>query len=371
MKIFKILGVALTLATSTNTIGQIQFKENVPFQTVLDQAKKENKLVFIDCYTTWCGPCKYLSKNVFSDAELGNTYNSQFVNFKSDMEKGEGLEIAKKYDINAYPTLLWLDGEGEVVYQIVGAYAKEDFMKIANDVKVSENTLPAMLKRYESGNRDTEFLHKLATTASMSGIPHADVYATEYLKTIPKENWLLKDNLSFVYTAATSFDSEVTQYVLAHKTELNAENLTLFDAIIDNCLNTELTKAIDTGSEKELQDLLKKIDQYAPEKSAEKQAIELRYYSMTGNRAKLNELTSKYLKDSKDPWLLNSYAWDRFENETDEKLLKEAIVWAERSVKMEKDYANTDTLGQLYKKIGNEKKAAKWLAVSKKLEPKE
>lgn len=368
MKLIKLLSLALAISTVGSVFGQIRFKENVAFQTILDQAKSENKLVFMDCYTTWCGPCKWLSKEVFADNELGNVYNAQFVNFKSDMEKGEGLDIAKKYDINAYPTLLWLNGDGEVVFQVSGAMEKTYFMKFAEDVKNEENTLPNLISKYEAGNREPAFLEKLASTANLASVPNAPLYSYEYLKSIPQSEWLPK-NMNYIYNASNSFDSEVTQFVIAHKAEITDPNFVEY--VLGNCANTALKKAIENKSEAELEALTKNILKYSPEKTEYVTEMQLYFYKATGNRKKLNEVASAELKNSKDAALLNNYAWDRFENETDEKLLREAIVWAERAVKIERDFANTDTLGQLYKKIGNEKKAAKWLAISKELEAEE
>jgi uncharacterized protein YyaL (SSP411 family) len=59
------------------------------------KAKKENKLIFVDAYASWCGPCKLMVKNIFPLKTVGDYYNSHFINAKIDMEKGEGIELAK------------------------------------------------------------------------------------------------------------------------------------------------------------------------------------------------------------------------------------------------------------------------------------
>ena len=69
------------------------------FAQTLEQAKKENKLIFLDAFASWCGPCKLLDKNVFPKKEVGDYFNANFLNLHIDMEKGEGIEIAKKYSI--------------------------------------------------------------------------------------------------------------------------------------------------------------------------------------------------------------------------------------------------------------------------------
>ena len=67
----------------------IVFREG-NWEKILKQAKKEKKLIFVDCYTSWCGPCKMLAKNVFTQDKVADFYNTEFVCVKMDMEKGEG-----------------------------------------------------------------------------------------------------------------------------------------------------------------------------------------------------------------------------------------------------------------------------------------
>src|SRR5690349_11740714 len=101
--------VTYTLLLISNGYAQgIEFVHDKTFQEILDIAKKENKLVFMDAYTSWCGPCKRMAANVFPDPEAGAFFNSNFINVKIDMEKGEGPGISGKYGVRAYPTLFWI-----------------------------------------------------------------------------------------------------------------------------------------------------------------------------------------------------------------------------------------------------------------------
>src|SRR3989339_963144 len=91
--------------------------------------KKGPKIIFMDCYTTWCGPCKYMSEKIFPQELVGKFYNTNFVNIKMDMEKGEGIELAKKYEISAYPTFLILDADGNEINRIVGMGDADTFIE--------------------------------------------------------------------------------------------------------------------------------------------------------------------------------------------------------------------------------------------------
>ncbi len=94
-------------------------------------AANENgpSLVFLDCYTTWCGPCKRMAENIFPMKEAGDYFNAKFVNIKIDMEKGEGVDIAKYYGIKAYPTFLILDAKGKELGRVVGGGQLEQFIQ--------------------------------------------------------------------------------------------------------------------------------------------------------------------------------------------------------------------------------------------------
>lgn len=94
-------------------------------QAAFEKAKLENKLVFVDCYTTWCGPCKMLKQYTFKDVILGDYMKENYVSLAIDMETPEGEILAKKYGIEAYPTLLFLDKYGRVVNHQVGGIGAE------------------------------------------------------------------------------------------------------------------------------------------------------------------------------------------------------------------------------------------------------
>lgn len=107
--------------------------ENGSWEEVLAKAKKENKVIFVDAYAAWCGPCKYMANNVFPVAEVGEFYNQNFINYKYDMEKGTGPVFANKYKITAYPTFLFIDGEGNVVHRALGGRDKNGLIALGEE----------------------------------------------------------------------------------------------------------------------------------------------------------------------------------------------------------------------------------------------
>ncbi|GAB3962254.1 hypothetical protein GCM10028805_63000 [Spirosoma harenae] len=112
----------------------IQFTE-ASWKDILKKAKAEKKVIFLDAYTSWCGPCKQLQKNVFTKKPVGDFYNGKFINVKMDMEKGEGPAFSQVYPVEAYPTLLFIDGNGKLLKKVLGYQTPEDLIAIGKSVK--------------------------------------------------------------------------------------------------------------------------------------------------------------------------------------------------------------------------------------------
>ena len=97
------------------------------FEAACQAASAEKKIVFIDFFTSWCGPCKELDKTTWLDAAVGTLLRDKAVALKIDAEK-EGKDLARRYKINAYPTLLLLQPDGTELDRIVGYRPADKFM---------------------------------------------------------------------------------------------------------------------------------------------------------------------------------------------------------------------------------------------------
>ena len=98
----------------------VQFQDLI-YEEALKKAGKEGKMVFMDCYTVWCGPCKMMNERVFTQKVVGDYFKKHFIPLKVDMEKGEGIALRKKFDVNAFPTMFILDAEGNIVGKLQGS----------------------------------------------------------------------------------------------------------------------------------------------------------------------------------------------------------------------------------------------------------
>lgn len=127
----KILLSTFLFAFASIAIGQINFQD-ISFDEALVKAKTENKKVFIDVYTDWCGPCKSIDKNVFKKKEIGDRMNPDYVSIKIEAEKDADRGSLKQFSVRAYPTMLILDGDGKLLHRIVGSKSVQGFHKELN-----------------------------------------------------------------------------------------------------------------------------------------------------------------------------------------------------------------------------------------------
>lgn len=148
----KKLFILLVCLVTTNLLyAQGVNFQHLTYAEALEKAKMENKLVFMDCYTSWCGPCKYMAKEVFTLKEAGDYFNSRFINIKFDMEEGEGKELAHKFKVRAYPTFFILRADGSMQHKIVGGAELNAFIEKVERGLHQETTLPYLTERYCSG----------------------------------------------------------------------------------------------------------------------------------------------------------------------------------------------------------------------------
>lgn len=187
--IFLVLLLFFTAAGFSQQEAGIHFIEGEKWNEVLKMAQEQNKYIFMDCYTSWCGPCKALSKDIFTLEEVGDFFNARFVNVKYDMEKGEGKELKKLYENNiiGYPTLLLIDKDGKVVHQMAGFQQASELIA-GMKAGMEGRSLFAYRERYVAGQRDLNFI-KAYVNALNGAFLREDVEKVvgEYVKSIPVE----------------------------------------------------------------------------------------------------------------------------------------------------------------------------------------
>lgn len=222
--------IALVFALFLGVCGQlyaqnegIKFLEGKTFDEALKMAKDSSKLLFVDCYTSWCGPCRMMSTKIFTQKKVGDYFNKEFISLKVDMEKGEGPDLQKRFAVKAYPTFLFLDGDGNEVNRLVGGSDADKFLA---DVKegVGTKSMKALTDRYNAGERSSEFLLEyLDVLEKAYENDKCEQIAQELLEGKADQMLSNEDLYNAFLKYTTSPLSPAFQYVLEHKAEFEAK----------------------------------------------------------------------------------------------------------------------------------------------------
>ena len=200
------LGLLLMSSVYVLSAQGIEFFDGT-WKEALSEAQAKQKVIFVDGYAVWCGPCKRLSKNVFPQEAVGNYFNANFINVKMDMEKGEGLQFRKKYPLTAFPTLYFIKPSGELIHAAKGAPRTGDaLIALAKKALSSYDVSVDYMKKYDAGDRDYETMYMLVKSLNKSGKPSLK-YANEYLRT--QDDLSSEQNLEFLFESLTQLDSRV------------------------------------------------------------------------------------------------------------------------------------------------------------------
>lgn len=166
--VFLLVSVAMLLNIATSAQEGVKF-EDLTFKQALEKAKKENKLVFMDCYTSWCAPCKRMLTSVFVQKEAGDFFNPRFVCVKYDMEKGEGIELAKKFGVKSFPTFFIFRPDGSIQHKVGGAGSLTSFIGWVERGLNEKTSLDFLNKQYEKGPMNKEQLLDYYETLACAG----------------------------------------------------------------------------------------------------------------------------------------------------------------------------------------------------------
>ena len=160
--------VMCILATAVSMAQGVAFEpEGTTLEQASAKAKAENKLIFLDCYTTWCGPCKKMSRETFPQEAVGAFMNPKFVSLKIDMESAYGAPLAKKLQIQAYPTFVIFTADAEEISRFLGYHDADSFIETVTE-KSQDNSSSPLQARWKAGDRDPQFLMEYLQTLNAS-----------------------------------------------------------------------------------------------------------------------------------------------------------------------------------------------------------
>ena len=297
---YLLLAIFSFSALSINSQG-ISFFDG-KWHEALEEAQKNDKIVFVDAFAKWCGPCKKMAKNVFTQAKVGEFFNANFVNLKLDMEESDGRTFGAKYPVSAYPTLFFLDSEGNILKKVVGGKQADDLIAIAKAAIKSYDKSDQFAERYEAGERDVELMTLYVKELNKVGKPSLKI-SNEYLNSNPDIS--NSDKAKFLMAAVLEADSKLFDALIEVKKEAIAQSSEAeFEELVKLAAFKTVSKAVDFDY-KDLVD--EAVTQYKASGCAQSARFELEanmlYNSLSGFYDEWYELSKKYTKKygKKDP----------------------------------------------------------------------
>lgn len=383
-RILPFLVSLFSLAATAQTEQGMQFIQANSWEEVKAKAKAENKYIFLDGYTTWCGPCKMMAVRIFPLPEVGTFYNANFINVKvqldttsNDSEQvkkwyADGHFLMTEYKINAFPTYIFFSPDGEPVHRAVGASDAEGFISKGKDALNPDKQYYRLVAEFRAGNRNPAQMQKLVNAAlaayDQKNMPEftqayyasqPDLLTPENMKILTEVTKSSKD------TGFTLMQQYTEKFDSASGNPGDAET-----AITNIILREEVFPKITEGGRKMVTkepnwlELEKSIAAKYPKYANSTVLIgQIMYYRAVQNFPGFSGAVSTLLQKAPQrlsPEVLNSYAWEIFEKCTDLNCIQQAIKWSQKSLEANNDPMFIDTYANLLHKSGNTKEAISW-----------
>ncbi len=232
---------ALLLGSSLLPASAQTVFRTLSFDDALAAAKKEKKMVFIDFYTDWCGPCKKMAREVFPQKSVGDYFNGKFVCLKLNAEK-EGKELAKKYNVKAYPTYVVIDTDGKQRLEACGAMEPEAFISKIDGGLDPDRAPERMKQLYEEGKRTPELINNYALyLMEQRKEDEGFKVVNDYFRSLSDSQRLKADN-AFLFTRYTlNLDDDKAKFLLANHNRFDKKAKDAIDARIQLLCHNALT----------------------------------------------------------------------------------------------------------------------------------
>ena len=265
------------------------------WKEALAEAQKEDKIVFVDSYATWCGPCIKMAKNVFTQSEVGDFFNDNFINLKLDMEKADGRTFGAQYPVSAYPTLFFLDSQGDILKKITGGQQAAALINHGEVAIKSYDKTEAFEKLYNEGKRDYDLMLGYVRELNKVDKPSAKI-ANDYIKSNPEIS--KSEKAAFLMQAVTEADSKLYDQLMSLKSEAIAgSSEESFEEIVRSATLKTVSKAVEYDYKDLVDEAIVQFEKAdIGDKKRFKSEAYLGYYSEAGEYNKWKDLSMSYLK---------------------------------------------------------------------------
>jgi thiol-disulfide isomerase/thioredoxin len=298
------LNLLTTLAVAQQTAG-IRFAQG-NWQELVALAEKEQRPIFVDVYTDWCAPCKLMDATVFKEKLVGDKYNKAFVCYKLNAEKGEGRELAKQFNIKAYPTFLFLNSSGFLLHKVVGEKASAPFLAIADEAlgKVADkDQLGNLEAAFRKGNRQPSFLRKYIVAKAALDMDNSDAF-TELIKAWPADSLKTATTLLFIGRYLNGLQTPALQILMQNYNSLNQDiraqiKPRLYNQVVDRGLDF-VVSAKRLLEYEQLREYARQLEPLSDAQHAHLDMITIAYATLTKNDSLLKPAVYKRVGTTMD-----------------------------------------------------------------------
>ncbi|SCC56517.1 Thioredoxin-related protein [Chitinophaga costaii] len=208
----------------------VYFEHTLSWEQVKAKAKAEHKYIFMDCFATWCGPCRMMRNSVFPTPEAGAFFNQHFINVSLQCDTTQrdndqvkawypvAQQMNKLYGIRVFPTFLFFDENGQLVHRVVGAYGSaKEFITVSEAALDTSRQYYNQLAQFNQGRRDTTFLLRTCMAAyDANDTKNGTALFNAYFNTQPANSWLYKDRLQLMAKFVRSSKSQAFTFFMHH-----------------------------------------------------------------------------------------------------------------------------------------------------------
>jgi thiol-disulfide isomerase/thioredoxin len=354
--------IALTTAINTVNGQGINF-EHTEWSQVLKKAETSNRYVFVDFYASWCGPCKYMSREVFTNEAAGKFFNANFVSYKVDAENEEE-ELVESVDLTAYPTLAFFDSQGNLVYRHVGSMDENELVALGEKLKRYKSARSAVLRSQATREQVLEYL----SIAKIADSVNYKKMAPALAKTITVAEFSNPDAWELFKAYTHDINDARFQFMVGNVKMLH-EKHEGFAEYMDGVLGEYFFKMAEKGNlagldiyKKSMQKIFNQLDEEQRPYSYYDLKVNVQYYlhreEMDKYASILTTWVNGYLTD--DWKLLSENAVELSKNVKDRKHFESALAWAKKAVELDRGKLTLYNLAVVYQNGGDKNNALKY-----------
>ena len=373
-KSFKYIVFLLFLIYTQITLSQsaISFSET-GLKPALEKAKTENKPVLLWCYATWCPHCKTMKAGVFIDQAVADYFNRTFICTSQDMEKGEGIELNKELKITSYPTFVFYDPNGTIIYRVEGELKSNVFIQEGKNALTQKRQLPYLKLQFEKDVSNSSNCFEYLRALKKGGLDVSTVI-NQYFATQSDKQLLSEVNWRIISNGVSDINSREMKFVISHQEEFSSITSPTrvkrkLDYLVKELLNP-LVETTDTANYLINRKLSAQIHSYSTDSLIF--CFDLRILALTKNwnayRNTCQQSTKAFAWNNRTQ--LNEIASNFLNNITDAKALSLAELWAQRSLALDEEYDTYLLCSKIYKKLNNTKNAIKMASKGRELSAK-